>query len=116
MNYQTYANIAVEKISQYGGEVVIVRKEGEIYNPETNEYESEEVRIKGKGILSYYGSSFINGSTVQNGDVKIMCYFENGSPKAGDVITVGAKTYNVISIQECNPDGNCSIYYTIQGR
>ena len=116
MNYEIYGKVAVEKISQYGGDLRIIRKTDEKYNPDTNEYESEGEIINGKGLLSYYDETFMNGSTVQNGDVRFMCIFFNGSPKTSDVIEFGNKKYNVINVNEFNPNGNYVIYYKVQAR
>ena len=81
----------------------------------TNKYESYDTEITGKALISSYDNNFINGTTVLENDVKIMCYLSD-KPMVNDDIYIGSKKYNVVSIRELNPNGELPIYYTIQGR
>lgn len=116
MDYSKYYLKVKAKISQYGGDCFIIRK-GELgqYNPATNKYESEEEVVKGKGILSNYDDSLVNGTSINAGDVKIMCIFDK-EPIVGDVIKMGGRDYTVVRVNGLNPDGKCVIYYDIQAR
>lgn len=116
MNYSKYHEIAKNKISQYGSEIVIIRKLDEVYNENTNEYEFTEERINGKAILSNFEFESENNSTVLRNDILLMCYFENGNPKISDEVIFANKTYNIVNIKELNPNGECSIYYKLQCR
>ncbi len=115
MDYSKYSKTVQDKLSQYGNTMYIIRKGEEVYNPDTNEYEGEEIRIKGLGLLSNYSIDHINGTSILNGDVNIMAYFTE-KVFAGDVIEYGDKKYTVITVRELNPNGMNAIYYLIQGR
>lgn len=115
MDYRKYSNKAIVKLEKYGGECTITRMGEEVYNTETNTYEGEETVIKGKGILSNYSDSQINGTLILTGDRKLMCYLES-EPIIDDVLTIGGIDYLVKGINPLNPDGSTVIYYNLQLR
>lgn len=95
--------------------MIITRKGNAVYNPVTKETSSVDEQILGKGIMSSIDDNAVNGTTVMAGDVNIMCVV-NSRPNVNDSLLFGGKTYNIVNVRECNPDGNCVIYYEIQGR
>ena len=115
MNYSKYKTIAKNKLSKYGTDCVIIRKSGERYNAETNEYENETTEIQGKCLVSSYNAQNIDGTNIKSGDLKIMAVLDS-EPKTGDVIKISDKVYSVISWTEQNPNKDEAIFYTIQGR
>lgn len=115
MDYTKYSDKAKSKIEKYGGAVKITRTSEERYNPQTNSYISDKTYISGKGILSNYASNEINGTLIQQGDVKLMCYLGD-KPVIDDVLEIGGIEYLVKDISQLNPDGNTVIYYNLQLR
>lgn len=115
MNYSDYAEIAKEKIDEYGGACSITRKGSATYNKATNTWTSQDTVINGKAILGNFDMANVNGSSVQVGDVSITAIFES-APVVGDVIDFGGKKYNAVNISEVNPDGSTVILYRIQAR
>lgn len=115
MDYSKLSVKAKDKINKYGGDVAIIRNGDVTYNEETNTYDSNDVTISGKGILSSIDSSFINGTTVMYGDVSMMCYLDS-EPVVNDKLIFGGKQYTVVNIESVNPDGKCVIYYNLQLR
>jgi len=115
MNYSKYADKAKVKIDRYGGICQITRLSEEEYDPETNTYTGIETVIVGKGILSNYSTEQMNGSLIQQGDVKMMCYL-NDTPVLDDELEIGGVTYLIKDIAPLIPDGNTVIYFNLQLR
>lgn len=115
MNYSKYNEKATAKIKQYGSSCYVSRKMSETYNEETDEYENEEVRINGYALINSYSVRDTDGTNIKVGDVNIMCVLDS-APQVEEKLIVGSTEYTIVSISECNPDGNCVIYYKIQGR
>lgn len=116
MNYQKYADKAKNKLNIYGGDCKIIRKgKDEVYNPESNSYVTEETVIHGKGLLSQFNVNEINGTLIEQGDVKLMCSFDV-TPVFDDIIEIGNVKYVVKNVAPLNPDGNTVIYYNLQLR
>lgn len=115
MDYTKYNTKVFNKLNEYGASVYILRKGNEEYNEETNEYEGTDYRINGKGILRNFNFRNINGTTILNGDVQLMCVFDE-KPLINDVVYIGEKNYTIVAINEVNPDGSNAIFYNIQGR
>lgn len=115
MNYSKYRNTAKSKLGKYGADCVVVRTSDEKYNPETNEYERQSEEIKGKCLVTSFDASDVDGTNVKAGDVRIMAVLDK-EPETGDFITVGTRTYSVVSWSEQNPNSDTAIFYTIQGR
>lgn len=115
MNYTAIANKVVNKLKQYGTACQIKRVSGEVYNPETNEYENTETVVNGNGIAGNYALEAVDGTNVKIEDVNIMCMFDS-APVVNDKLTFGSKEYSIISIKEVNPSGNKVLYYEAQCR
>ena len=116
MNYQKYAEKALEKITQYGAPCKILRRTGDgAYNPETNEYESEIIEITGNAIDGVYSLANIDGTNIRASDIRLMASFVE-EPKVDDKLYWGAKEYTIVSIRNIKPDGKTVIYYDVQCR
>ena len=115
MNYSKYQTKAYAKIKQYGSVIKVIRSGGNVYNPQTNEYENTVIKINGKGVISNYSVENIDGTNVLAGDVSIMAVFDD-TPKINDELKIGDKEYHIVNFTELNPNGSSSIYYKIQAR
>lgn len=115
MNYVKAAQKAKNSLSKNGSECCLIRKSDEVYDAITNEYVSTETQILGYGIVNSYDIKYVNGTTIQAGDVNIMCYLDE-APKMSDTIKVGNQEYKVVNVAPFCPDGTTVIYYTVQGR
>lgn len=115
MNYQPYAETALEKLKEYGSPITIKHSGKREYNPATNTYTDSGTEITGFAILRNYNQHNIDGTNIRIGDVQFMASL-NGLPKSNDSITFGNKKYTVVNVDVMNPDGNTDIFYTIQAR
>ena len=116
MNYQKYAAKALDKITEYGSPCKILRETGnEIYNAETNEYESKIIEITGNAIEGAYSLANIDGTNIRAGDIRLMASFGE-VPKVDDKLYWGEKEYTIVSLREIKPDGKTVIYYDVQCR
>lgn len=115
MNYSKYADKVYKKLSQYGGDCLITRQGSGNYNPETDEYDDEQIEIKGKCLVSFYDAKNIDGTNIKSGDIKVMASL-SAAPKTGDAIKIESEIFTVINWSALKPNGNLAVYYTIQAR
>ena len=71
--------------------------------------------MKGKGVLSRIDIKYVNGLTILQGDVSLMCVLDS-EPMINEMLSFGGKEYKIIDKQALNPDGSCAIYYKLQLR
>lgn len=110
--YQKYQSKTKEALKSKGSEIIVVHSLEEVYNTETNEYETVEVKNKGYALQSSFDFKNVNGTTVQVGDIVLMASLEI-EPCIGDKALYGGKEYKVVNFNTENPDGNCVIYYEL---
>lgn len=116
MKYEEYKKIAHEKLSEYGNPIKLIHVDGDaIYNPDTNEYESNTVETFGVGLQSSYNQKYIDGTNIKMGDKKFVVEIDE-KPLSGDTLEYQDNKYQVVSSQEVNPDGELAIIYIIQAR
>lgn len=115
MNYSVYKDKATAKIKQYGSPCYVLRTFGEQYDEESDSYIGEEVKINGFALLSSFNTRDVDGTNIKLGDVNIMCVLDS-KPQVEEKLVIGDTEYTIVNISECNPDGNCVIYYRVQGR
>lgn len=115
MNYDKYQTKAYTKIKQYGSVIKIIRSNGNVYNPKTNEYVKNEETISGYALQSSFKQNNIDGTNIRIGDVCFLAVLDS-VPKTNDSVIFCDKTYTVINIDVLSPDGTTNIYYRIQAR
>ncbi len=116
MDYSEYQQIVIEKLTEFGSDCKILRKGNkEHYDEETNSYVNDYEEIMGKAIQSTYDIRFVNGTTIQTGDVRFMAYFPK-RPQNTDFIVFGGRTLVIVNVAPMNIDGVTDIYYDIQAR
>jgi len=115
MNYNKIVNKVKKALQKNGNKCYIARESERVYNPLTNEYESEVSVVNGFAVQDTFDLRNINGTTVQIGDVNLMCYFDE-VPSVNEKIHFGNKEYTIISITPLSPDGVVDLYYMIQAR
>ena len=115
MNYSDKAAKARLKIMEYGSPCLIKRKVGAEYNPETDEYDGEEVIIRGFALQESIGFRNIDGSVVQVGDIVLTATLD-GTPEVGDRISFAGTEYVIVNFERLSPDGKTAIYYSLQCR
>jgi hypothetical protein len=123
LNYSKLALIAKKLIGTNGTKVVLRIPMGQpVYNPQTNEYESQEVLYNGVGIVANYRDQLIDGTVIQSGDLKIKAVID-GEPIAGtsklDIYSregVKVDTLQIINVSPVNPNAGQVIMYNLQCR
>lgn len=116
MDYSEYQQTVIEKLTEYGADCKIIRKGNEEhYDEETNTYITDDEEIMGKAIQSTFDIRLVNGTTIQNGDIRFMAYFPK-RPQNTDSIEFGGRTLKIVNVAPMNIDGVTDIYYDIQAR
>lgn len=117
MAYTDEYNTAKELLSEYGTKIFLKKK------IESDDDESIRQRIsyeehEGIGCRFNYSAEEIgtNDNIINAGDVKILCQLPVFPTEAEDQIIFGKSTYNIISVDEVNPDDSISIIFKCQCR
>lgn len=115
MDYSKYYTKTLSKLTKYGSTCKLVKTVGQVYEPSTNEYKNVNEIVEGKAILSTFDIEMVNGTSIQNGDISLLCCFPE-RPVNNNNIVFGDKTYIVVSVNPCNIDGKTDIFYEVQAR
>lgn len=115
MDYNKYNQKTKEILQKFGATCSIVRKVDEVYNVETNEYTSVNEVIDGKAILSTYDINLVNNTTIESGDISLLCWLPS-KPKVSDEIEFSGKKYVIKFVNPCNVDGKTDIFFEVQAR
>jgi hypothetical protein len=123
LNYSSLAQIAKNMIGDNGTKVVLRIPQGSpVYNPNTNEYESQEILYNGIAVICNYNISRIDGTVIQSGDLLVKAVLD-GEPKAGtSKLSVYNKagaiveTLNIINVKPVNLNASTVIMYNLQCR
>lgn len=115
MNYTKYAEKSFSKIKQYGAPIKIIRSGEKNYNSATNTYEDNGKEISGYALQSSFTQKNIDGTNIRFGDVLFFAVFDE-TPKSNDEIIFNEKSYTIINVDKCSPDGRTDIFYSLQAR
>lgn len=104
-------------LSTYGADVTFTVESGKTYNPATGTVTSSAADYVVKSSPPYpYARQFINGDTVQEGDMQIIIAPPSGwTPANGQKFVLDSHTFRVVSVEPIY-SGALVAAYRIQGR
>jgi len=124
VNYPALAAKAKKLIGKNGTKCVLNTPSDKppVYNPATNEYETDDKHFDGVAVISGFDDSMVDGTIIQAGDRKIFAVLA-GEPvpklstldvydKAGKLVD----TYKIINSNPKSPDATTVIVYLLQCR
>jgi len=124
MNYSALSKTARRLIGANGTKCVLNTPSGKppVYNPSTNEYESDDKHFDGVCVISGFDDSMIDGTIIQAGDRKVVAVLA-GEPvpklstldvfdKAGKLVD----SFKVINSTPVNPNADVVICVRLQCR
>jgi hypothetical protein len=123
VNFSNLALAAKRLIGDNGTKVVLRNTVGNsVYNPATNQYETQEILFNGLAIIANYNDNLIDGTVIRSGDRKVKAVLD-GEPKAGtsklDIYNnegVKIDTLQIINVMPVNPNASITIMYNLQCR
>lgn len=115
-DYANMAQTALEMIEEYGVEAVIARRDSGGSTP-WNPAAGASTEYPCAVIVTYYVDSLLNGSSIKQGDKKIIVAAADLpiTPTTTDTITVNGEKYSVVNVKNVAP-GGVSLIYEIQAR
>lgn len=124
MNYKQLAQTAKKLLGKNGTKCVLRNPSGKppVYNPTTDEYETETIPFDGVAMISGYEDNMIDGTIIQAGDVKIVAVLAGEPvPKLStlDVYDKAGKlrdSFKVINSTTVSPNASVVIVYKLQCR
>lgn len=118
MAYTDEYNTAKELLTEFGTKITL-KKKIESEDDETSLRKNIEYQeYEGIGCRFGYSAEEIgtNDNIINAGDVKIICQLPEFPTEAEDLIIFGKSTYNIVSVEEVNPDDTTSILLKCQCR
>lgn len=115
-DYADMAQTALEIIEEYGVEAAIARHDSGGSTP-WNPVAGGSTEYPCTVIVTYYVDSLLNGSSIKQGDKKIIVAAADLpiTPTTTDTITVNGEKYSVVNVKNVAP-GGVSLIYEIQAR
>lgn len=112
--YKSAKNIAKKLLGKFGKKRTFTRTTSTGFNPVTGTNTVTTSTFVLACITDVYGKNEIDGTLVQNGDVKLITE-STTEPLIGDTVPVRNKTYRVMSVNITSPD-DTDIVYELQIR
>lgn len=112
-NYAPLASTAEKLIENFGEELVYKEITKGAYNPATGTSADSTVESNIFAVKMDYKSGEINGTTILNGDVKLLV--KGNGFKIDSYFEISNEDYRIVSINELKP-GDTSIITEIQVR
>lgn len=116
MAYTDEYNTAKELLTEFGTKVILKKKIESEDDEDSIRRSVEYKEYEGVGCRLNYSAEEIGtlGNIINAGDVKILCQFPEFPTEVEDQIILGKSTYNIISVNEVNPDDSISILFKCQ--
>jgi len=124
MNYSALSKTAQRLIGKNGTKCVLNNPSDKppVYNPNTNEYETESASFEGVCIVSGYEDDTIDGTIIQSGDQKIIAVLTGEPVPKLSTLDVYDKfgnlkdSYHVENANKKSPDATTILVYLLQCR
>jgi len=124
MDYNDAAELAEEKIREYGTECRLVTHGEMIYDSESNSYIDNSKRQDGAALITSFEANLIDGTVILIGDVSILCTFNETvdiKPSMSKLEILNSSgmvtdTYQIINPSKIAPDGQTVILYKLHCR
>lgn len=120
--YEEMAGVALDLISEFGQTITLRDTVPGEYDPVSGAQTPDvEVDQAAQAILQDYalqqaGMSYAEGTTIRQGDKKIMVAAQGLTPpQLTTTVIAGGATWTIVNIKEINPAGT-PLVYELQGR
>lgn len=112
--YSSLRSVASALISAKGRNVVLRSRSATSYDPTTSTSGGSLTDTSLMAVVSNYPVRNIDGTRVQQGDLKVMMV-SSIAPKVGDGLLIDGVEHDVLGVRELNP-GGIVLTYTVQVR
>ena len=115
--YTGLAATAHRLLTQFGGAAVLTRTVPGTYNPATGETGAPTTTTyNGTGARFDYAQRDIDGTLIRTGDQRVYLSVQDMTmPQTGDTLTLGARTYQVVTARSIDP-ALTAVLYDVQVR
>ena len=114
--YAKIARTATDLLSKFGQSITFVSTSEAAYSTATGGAVVTEIESSVVGVTLDYKSSEIDGTRVQQGDVRVYMEAKQGlSPKAGDKIIIDSFAWQVVASRPLKP-GPLTVLHDMQLR
>lgn len=111
--------VATKLLTQYGGTVSLVRAGSKVWNPTLGEYEWQPdttlplkaVPVPGS-VAGSRPTHFIDGTTIQAGDMQIICD-KKVKPAMGDYVLFKGDTWAIVAISPSTVNDDDIVYFIL---
>lgn len=94
------SELALGLLTEFGEAVSFTNTTEGAYNPSTGSTASgSDVVFAGFGSPQDYDASEIDGTTIQQGDVRLYVNATSQAPETGDAVTLDSRVYRVLQVR-----------------
>jgi hypothetical protein len=108
--YSDLANVAKRLLTDKGQNVTFSREVSSAFDPVTGQNQIAATTFTGNGAAFNYNKSEVDGTIVQNGDIRFLVEATATEPANDDTVTIDNIIYTVMSIKPTSPAGTVVIY------
>jgi len=114
--YDDMAAVAAKLLTDKGQTIAFSRDNVIGYNAATmSETTGSAVTFSGVGAAFGFNQSEIDGTTVQQGDKRVILEATDTAPEIGDIATIDSIAHRIINVETVSPAGT-PVIYKLQAR
>lgn len=113
--YTGLKSVASSLLQSKGQQVTFSRKVSSGFDPVLGNNTTNTTTFTGYGAAFDYNQSELDGSIVQNGDIRFLMESTTSAPELGDTATINSVIYRVMNVKPLSPAGTV-VSYEVQLR
>lgn len=109
--FSAVSKVSGKILNKFGVEATFTQETSTSFDPVLGADTVTSVIFTGYGVKSEYSKAEIDGTVIQNGDVKFILELTETVPKVGDKVTInGSLSYRIMNIKHVAPSEEDVIY------
>lgn len=108
--YGGLKSVASSVLADKGQNLTFSREGDTAFDPKTGISTTTPTSFTGYGASFNYNTKEIDGSLIQNGDIKLLLEATATAPITGDQVTIDSIIYRVVNIKTTSPAGEIVVY------
>jgi hypothetical protein len=111
MSFTTNARAAAVKLlTKFGQTVTFTYSSSETYTIATQTNAKTPATFTGKAVSTNYIKTEIDGSSIQQGDIRLLVENTTVAPVTDNTVVIDTITYRVMDVESINPNGSNIMY------
>ena len=108
--YSGLKSVSANLLQDKGRLLTFSRETETAFDPKTGKQNISASTYTGYGAAFNYNTKEIDGSNIQNGDIRLLLESPTTPPNNGDTATIDGNGYRIMNIKSVSPAGTVVVY------